>query len=498
MRMEQRDNPSRNDCTIDILDAVGDAFLILDKNYLVTYANKEMRRLAGRDTGELTGMPMAELMPVSTGLIFHRYLENAMAHGKPGTLEGLKFANKIFEAHFYPMQDGVLISLHDITTQWHVDELKKLALFVLDRVYEKIFLVRSDGRLFHVNEETCRTLGYTLNELIHMKIFDVVPAAMADDWSDRFNSIKNGGHTAFESMLMTKGGDLVPVEARVNYIKLYGVEYYSVAARDITERKKAEEALRHAHSDLERKVEERTKELTHEKMEAELFLDLMGHDISNMHQIALSQLEMAQEIMADEGKLEGDEKELVDTSLETLKRSARLINNVRKLQKLRKGEYKPETIDLGALLAGVIEEHSSIPGRNVTINYSKARGCYVKANPLLKDLFDSVVDNAIKHSNGPLMIEVTIDRVKENGAPFYRVSIEDNGPGIPDKKKSEVFHRLNRVPTQARGTGLGLYIVNTVAESFHGHVRVEDRVPGDYRQGSRFLVYLPVSEEKNG
>ncbi len=62
--------------------------------------------------------------------------------------------------------------------------MNKLALFVLDRIYEKVFLVRSDGRLFHVNEETCRTLGYTLNELIHMKIFDVDTTVKVDDWND--------------------------------------------------------------------------------------------------------------------------------------------------------------------------------------------------------------------------------------------------------------------------------------------------------------------------
>jgi hypothetical protein len=104
-------------------------------------------------------------------------------------------------------------------------------------------------------------------------------------------------------VLRTKGGELIPVEVRANYILVYGVEYYCVTARDITERKKAEEELRQARDNLEKRVEERTRELMHEKMEVELYLDLMGHDISNMHQIAMSQLQMAQEIMAVNGKL---------------------------------------------------------------------------------------------------------------------------------------------------------------------------------------------------
>ena len=284
-----------------------------------------------------------------------------------------------------------------------------------------------------------------------MKIFDIDPTLKVDDWNDRFNRIKERGHLAFESMLRTKGGELIPVEVRANYILLYGVDYYCVSARDITERKKAEEELRHAHSDLEKKVEERTKELLHEKMEAELYLDLMGHDISNMHQIALAQLELAQEIMAEKGRLEGDEKELIDTPLQLLERSAGLVDNVRKLQKLRTGEYKPKTIDLDKLLAEVVEEHSSVPGKDIVIDYSPVSGHFVVANPLLKDVFSNLVGNAIKHSNGSIRIGVKVDRVNENGSPFYRVSVEDNGHGIPDSKKREVFNRLSPGPDKGQG-----------------------------------------------
>ena len=78
-------------------------------------------------------------------------------------------------------------------------------------------------------------------------------------------------------------------------------------------------------------------ELFEAKAQAELYLDLMGHDISNMHQVAMGQLELAQDVMKKDGKLEADDREMIDTSLESLWRSARLIDNVRKLQKIRVG-----------------------------------------------------------------------------------------------------------------------------------------------------------------
>ena len=78
-----------------------------------------------------------------------------------------------------------------------------------------------------------------------------------------------------------------------------------------------------------------------------------------------------------------------------------------------------------------------------------------------------------------------------NGNLFYRVAIEDNGSGIPDDKKEEVFQRFKRGQTKAKGTGLGLYLVKSLVEGFGGYVEVQNRVLVDYTKGTRFLVYLP-------
>ncbi len=233
--------------------------------------------------------------------------------------------------------------------------------------------------------------------------------------------------------------------------------------------------------------------LDKEKSDAELYLDLMGHDISNMDQIAINQLELAEEIMREDGRLECDNIELIDTPLKTLERSARLIDNVRKLQIMRAGGYRFEVVDLGKLLAETVTANSP-PLRDSDIHYTPVPGCYVMATPLLKDVFMNLVDNAIKHSNGAPIVSIDVSRVTDDtsGHVFYRVAVEDNGPGIPDARKEEVFRRFKRGQTTARGTGLGLYIVKSLVESFNGHVHVEDTVPGDNTKGSRFLVYLPA------
>ncbi len=73
--------------------------------------------------------------------------------------------------------------------------------------------------------------------------------------------------------------------------------------------------------------------------------------------------------------------------------------------------------------------------------------------------------------------------------------VEDNGPGIPDDFKGQIFHRILRGTTNAKGMGLGLYLVKSLVESYGGHVWVEDRITGDYTKGVRFVVMLPAVEK---
>jgi PAS domain S-box-containing protein len=319
------------------------------------------------------------------------------------------------------------------------------------------------------------SLGYTMKELTRLKIDRIDPSFVGDNWNEFVYKCKNLGSMTYESSLYGRGGSLIPVEVTCNYLEYSNDEYLIAFALDIKSRKKAEQ------------------ELVEAKNHAELYLDLMGHDMSNMHQIMESQLELAQEIMAEKCRLEGDEKELIDTPLQTLERSNLLIENVRKLQWIESGQYKTEPVDIGEMLCEVVATYSFVPGKDVSIDYDPSHGRYVEADPLLKDVFSNLVDNAVKHSIGSIRIGINVDEVIVNGQAYYRVSVEDNGPGIPDAKKGEIFNRLKRGQTTARGVGLGLYIVKALVESFHGGVTVEDRVPGYHTKGSWFVVSLPAA-----
>ncbi len=89
---------------------------------------------------------------------------------------------------------------------------------------------------------------------------------------------------------------------------------------------------------------------------------------------------------------------------------------------------------------------------------------------------------------------MALDIVEEGGKKYCMVTVADNGPGIPDEVKDRLFMRFSRGQTKVKGSGLGLYLAKTLVESYDGKIRVEDRVPGDYTKGARFVVMIPSVE----
>jgi signal transduction histidine kinase len=122
-------------------------------------------------------------------------------------------------------------------------------------------------------------------------------------------------------------------------------------------------------------------------------------------------------------------------------------------------------------------------------------GYVVNANELLYDLFSNLVGNAIKHSKAHPIIDINIKSANESGRDYYRVTIDDQGPGIPDELKAIIFERKLTGDIKSKGSGIGLLMAKTLTDSYKGRIWVEDRIPGDSAKGSRFVVMLPAVEK---
>ncbi|HEY3273679.1 MAG TPA: MEDS domain-containing protein [Methanocella sp.] len=379
----------------------------------------------------------------------------------------------------YGDRDYIIGIKRDITERRRAEETlresERKFRAIFDQTFQFIGLLTIDGKLMKTNNSALDFIGVRESDVIGKQFWDTPwwthSRAMQDCLRDAIKKAARGELVRFEATHQAGNGSLHHFDFSIKPVvdESGKVILLIPEGRDITERKQAEKALKEA------------------KAQAELYLDLMGHDINNMHQIALGYLELARDMSAG-----GNQEDVYDKPITVLQRSARLISNVRKLQKLREGSIQEHTVDVCRVLTEVHREYGTMPGKQIKLSLNGNEHYCVRANELLHDVVANLVGNAIKHTGDQAEISIDLENVTEDGDRYCRVSVEDNGPGIPDDFKMIIFNRMLKGTAQAKGMGLGLYLVKSLVESYNGKVWVEDRVPGDHTQGARFVVMLPA------
>ncbi len=226
------------------------------------------------------------------------------------------------------------------------------------------------------------------------------------------------------------------------------------------------------------------------KERAELYLSVMGHEIDNLGTVACGYLDMLKE----RAKLTGLEANLLEKSKHSLDSIQEIVQTIRNLRKADSESLQWGLLDLDLVIRDSIDKFGEQPGRNINISYDLNMKKMIVASELIQEVFDNIIGNAIKHSSGDISVKIAVSQVYDNGREYHKVSVEDDGPGIPDEMKLKIFSRL-RKGNKSGGT-LGLYLVKRLVTDFHGQVWVEDRVQGDHRKGAKFVVLLPVAQTR--
>ena len=114
----------------------------------------------------------------------------------------------------------------------------------VDAATDEIYWITPDARIVEVNPAVCRSLGYTREELLRMSIPDLDPHYDATVWSRHFAELREGGFMKFETEHRAKDGRLMPVEIVATYVRYGDEERNCAIARDLTERRQMEQALK--------------------------------------------------------------------------------------------------------------------------------------------------------------------------------------------------------------------------------------------------------------
>jgi diguanylate cyclase (GGDEF)-like protein/PAS domain S-box-containing protein len=146
--------------------------------------------------------------------------------------------------------------------------------FVIDHVSEAVFLIGPDAHILDVNAAACKSLGYIRDELLQMSVCDIDPIYTCEQWPRSWQEFKAQGSVTFESLHQTRDGKQFPVEINASFFSHENEEYICALVRDITKRKRTEEAIQES--------EERFRSLVETTDEWIWAIDLNGrHTYSN-------------------------------------------------------------------------------------------------------------------------------------------------------------------------------------------------------------------------
>ncbi|WP_346317003.1 HAMP domain-containing sensor histidine kinase [Chitinophaga sp. YIM B06452] len=153
-------------------------------------------------------------------------------------------------------------------------------------------------------------------------------------------------------------------------------------------------------------------------------------------------------------------------------------------------ELTPEPTDLNELISGIITNHRLKSARKVDFTYTLLADAEVMVDGThLSNAINNLVDNAIKYSPEPAAITIMVTRQQNR----LRISVKDNGIGIPHAYQENIFEKFFRVPTgnlhNVKGFGLGLSYVKKIVEKHGGWVRVKSEPD----KGSEFLLEIPLT-----
>ncbi|NLA31664.1 MAG: PAS domain S-box protein [Methanomicrobiales archaeon] len=208
--------------------------------------------------------------------------------------------------------------------------------------------------------------------------------------------------------------------------------------------------------------------------EANLYLDILSHDIRNAENISGLYIDLLIDT------LDGEAKGYAQKVRSSIRKSVEILRNVSTIRRIHHESAMLGPIDLD----GIIQEEIGVFSE-IIFHYDES-DLVVMADLLLTEAFTNLIGNAVKFG-GPA-VEITI-RVEESGDDVL-VSVEDTGPGIPDEMKEAVFMRFGKNMNQKSGQGLGLYITRMLIKRYGGRIWVDDRVPGHPECGAAFRFTL--------
>jgi len=467
-----------------LTENASDVVIVLDEGGTVSYASPSVRQVGGYEPEELIGRNAVELAHPDDLALVANALRIAAAHpGERVTLE-VRLRHRSGDWRNFdiiginllkePAVRGFVANARDITDRRRAEEALRESeekyRNLIENSIDAVLFTAPDGSVYAANAEACRIFGMTEEELIRAGrngVVDLSDPRLAPALEERTRTGRFRGELRFRR----KDGTVFPGEiSSALFADRDGAVRATMIIRDISERKRTEEALARRTEELIRQ----SREVEAARDEANMYLDIMTHDVRNANNVSGMYADLLTELA------DGDLKTYAKKLHASIERSTNILHNVATVRRIHEERTDLVPVNLDAVIRNEIE---SFPG--ASIRYPGAH-VEVLADGLLPTVFNNLISNAVKYGGADVVITIRVE--EQNGDVL--VSVEDTGPGVSDEVKEKIFRRFDRGMAGGKGEGLGLFIVRTLVDRYGGTIRVEDRVPGRPGEGAAFRFTL--------
>lgn len=506
---ERRRAERRLQYQLDLMNTITsnavDALFLMDRDGRVTYVNPAAERIFGWRRDEILGRVLHDLVHAdrADGTAYPRSecpLVQVLRSGRSLQNHEDLFLHR--DGHMVPVscsnspifREGEVTSavlvVHDITERRRAEaalrDSEERLRAIFSQVNVGIAQTTLDGHFLMVNERYCEMLGYTRAQLLELTLDDVThPDDRPHSREILAEVIRSGVGASLEKRYLRRNGEAVWVAKSVSVVRDGAGEPSSAVliAEDITDRKRAEEALRHT-----------------QKLESiGLLAGGIAHDFNNLLTGILGNASLALRSLSPDSRT--DAASLLEDVIRASDRAAELTRQL--LAYAGKGRFYLEAVRLDRLIreiTGLIR--TSIP-RKVELAFSLAANLpVVEADPgqLQQLVMNLVINGAEAIGDQPGTVRIIAEPVMltaEDAArdfPAYqlvpgqyvRLTVHDSGCGMNPATQAQIFDPF--FTTKFTGRGLGLAAALGIVRGHHGAIAVSS-TPG---QGSRFTVVLPA------
>lgn len=338
-----------------------------------------------------------------------------------------------------------------------------------------------------VNRAASLHYGYSSEEFLEMTIKDIRPPEDVPALLDNVSKVSSKETIARTWRHLRKDGTIIDVEIASHQLLFAGRNAEIVLANNITDRKRAENAIQVLNENLKK----RTVQLEETNKELEAFSYSVSHDLRAPLRAIDGFSRILLEDQAD--KLDQDGCRALEVVRKNAQNMGQLIDDLLAFSRLGRKAIEPTTIDVTDLAKSVFNElvpsdsehHAQLKVGNVP----PATGDRI----LLRQVFANLLSNAAKYSRFKEHPLIEVGGRIENGNNLYYV--KDNGAGFDMRYANKLFGVFQRLhgPEEFEGTGVGLAIVQRIIHRHQGRVWAEGKV----NEGATFYFTLPRKEDSN-